>query len=53
MVKKFVVCFTFCLLMIIPINIFALENDEIIVNSNGVEMTREDYLKGASVCCDS
>jgi hypothetical protein len=29
--------------MIIPINIFALENDEIIVNSNGVEMTVEDY----------
>ena len=43
MIKKFVVCFTFCLLMIIPMNIFALEKDEIIVNSNGVEMTREDY----------
>lgn len=43
MIKKFVVCFIFYLLMIIPINIFALENDELIVNSNGVEMTREDY----------
>ena len=43
MIKKFVVCFAFCLLMIIPMNIFALENDEIIVNSNGVQMTREDY----------
>ncbi|MBR4230659.1 MAG: hypothetical protein IKR74_00690 [Bacilli bacterium] len=43
MIKKFVVCFIFYLLMIIPINIFALENDELIVNSNGVEMTLEDY----------
>ena len=43
MIKKFVVCFIFYLLMIIPINIFALENDELIVNSNGVEMSKEDY----------
>ena len=43
MIKKLIVYLAINLLMLIPINIFALENDDVIINSNGVQMTRDQY----------
>ncbi len=43
MIKKVLMCLTLYVLIIMPSNIYALGNNDIITNSNGVEMTVEEY----------
>lgn len=43
MTKKLVMYFAIFLLMVMPMKVFGLESDEVFINSNGVEMTMEQY----------